>query len=160
MCIRDSTGDIEVRSVAANLDLDAALLGVPFTVEGIGAEGITASADFNGSSNTRLLTGNDELATDATAEVRVVVLAQTGSESGPFNFEFDVDATSPSTAELDVDTASAERIVPVVQVIDRALLATNNNDGTYAVEHIVTARNAGNTEVSSCLLYTSDAADE
>ena len=149
-----NTGDIEVRSVAANLDLDAALLGVPFTVEGIGAEGITASADFNGSSNTRLLTGNDELATDATAEVRVVVLAQTGSESGPFNFEFDVDATSPSTAELDVDTASAERIVPVVQVIDRALLATNNNDGTYAVEHIVTARNAGNAEVSSINVAT------
>ena len=147
LAVVTNTGDIEVRSLGASLDLQEALQGADFTIEGIGADGATVSSDFNGNSNPRLLTGNDELARDATAEIRLVVLAQTGSNSGPFDFELGVEATSPSTAELDVDIASVDRIVPVVQVIDRALLSTNNNDGTYSVEHVVTARNSGEIDV-------------
>jgi len=151
-------GDIEVRSVQAQLDLDAALQQAPFTIESIGADGVIASTRYNGTSQTRLLEGNDEIARDGTAEVRLVVLANTGTESGPFVFELDTDAVSPSAESLEVATATAERTVPLVQLVDRALIAKNNNDGTYDIEHTVIARNAGNIDLPRINVATDFAA--
>ena len=150
----ENTGDIEVRRVQAELDLDDALEGAPFVVEAIGADGVIATTTFNGKGQTRLLEGNDELAADGTGQIRLVLLAETGSNSGPFTFELETTAISPSTAQLEVATAITDRTVPIVQVIDRALLSTNNNDGTYELSHSVTARNQGRIDVPRIAVFT------
>lgn len=145
--VLENTGDIEVRNIQATLDLDDALNGAEYTIETIGADGVVASTTFTGRSQTRLLSGVDEIASGAQAEIRVVVLAQTGADSGPFTFELDTSSIAPSQEDVVVPTATSEQTVPLVQIIDRALLATNNNDGTYAIEHKVTAHNVGEADV-------------
>ncbi len=145
--VLENTGDIEVRNVQAQLDLDEALDGADYTIEAIGADGVIASTNFNGRSQTQLLSGTDEIARGAQAEIRVVVLAETKNDSGPFAFELETAATAPSRADLDVPEVSVERTIPLIGIIDRALVATNNNDGTYDIEHTVIARNVGNGDV-------------
>ncbi len=145
--VLENTGDIEVRNIQATLDLDDALNGADYTIEAIGADGVIASTTFNGRNQTRMLSGVDEIASGAQAEIRVVVLAQTGTDSGPFTFELDTTSIAPSQEDVVVPTTNTEQTVPLVQVIDRALLATNNKDGTYEIEHKVTAHNVGEVEV-------------
>lgn len=145
--VLENNGDIEVRNVQATLDLDEALQGVDYTIEEVGATGVVVSADFDGKSRTALLSGVDEIARGAQAELRLVVLARTASKSGPFRFALATNAQSPARADVDIAPAVAERTVPIIRISDRSLVATNNNDGTYNIEHSVTARNAGNIAV-------------
>ena len=149
-----NTGDIEVRDVQAILDLDDALGGLPFVIESLAVDGALAADTFDGDIGSRILSGVNEIAFQARVDWRVVLVATTGDTSGPFTFELITEATSPATHELDIDTVSLERAIPLVQMIDQALTSTNNNDGTYEVEHAVSVRNVGEVAIPNVTITT------
>ena len=150
----ENSGDIELREVQARLDLDAALAGLPFVIETLAVDGAIASDTYDGVDQTALLSGVDEIASQARVDWRVVLLARTGDVSGPFTFDFTTVATSPATVTLEIDPVSVQRTVPLIQIIDQVLSSTNNNDGTYEIEHTVSVRNVGEIAVPAVAVTT------
>lgn len=150
----ENTGDIEVRGVQATLDLADALGDLPFVLESLAVDGAIASETYDGHTQTGLLSSVDEIASQSRSDWTVVLVARTGDVSGPFTFELETTATSPAEVTLDIAPVSIERTVPLVQIIDQVLTATNNNDGTYEIEHTVSARNVGEIEVPGIAVST------
>jgi len=150
----ENSGDVELRDVQARLDLDDALAGLPFVIETLAVDGAIASDTYDGIGRNALLSGVDEIASQAQVDWRVVLVARTGDVSGPFTFELTSAATSPAAVTLEIDPVSVERTVPLVQIIDQVLGSTNNNDGTYEIEHTVSVRNVGEIAVPAIEVST------
>ena len=151
-------GDVEARDVQAQLDLDDAFEAgssdVPFQVQFISVEGLNNAEDFDGVSNTGLLTGTETIGVDGTVDFRVLVHATPDDEPGPFLFTLRPSATSPANADIrsgvSIDTVS----VPIIGIVSQSIEAENNNDGTYLVTHSVTAENGGNGQLEGIQVFT------
>ncbi len=150
----ENLGDIELRNVAIELPVSAALEDTPITIERIGADGLTISDRFDGGAMSALLTGNDVLAAEDSARWDMTFIARTGSLGGPFLFDLAAAAESPATAFVDVHAEPAERAVPLIRVLERSLTPTNNNDGTYSIEHAVRVRNVGGASIPAISVFT------
>ncbi len=150
----ENVGDIELRDVSVEFPISAALEGTPITIERIGANGVTISDRFDGGVATGLLTGNDVMPSESSARWDMTFTARTGSLGGPFIFDLGVAATSPATETVEVHAEPIERAVPIIGILERKLTPTNNNDGTYSIEHFVRVLNVGGASIPAISVFT------
>ncbi len=138
-----NTGDIELRAVNTTLDLAATFGSVDFDVADLSSRTLRLERGFDGREQTSILREDSRLLVGEVAQWTLVLVADSRIEFGPFTFDADSQAVSPGGQSIDPDQVSVTRALPLVQVIDRSLTSKNNNDGTYLVEHRVSARNVG-----------------
>ena len=140
-----NTGDVELRRVSNALRLREIFDDAPVTIEGLGVNGLTLSENFDGVTFAEMFTRDDVLAAGAEAQWDMTVAVATGADAGPFEIAADARGISPATEVVEVSTSTIARAVPIIEISGRSFTPTNNNDGTYSIEHVV----------EICLLYTS-----
>ncbi len=149
-----NTGDIELRDVSLALDLVNTFAPSEFAIVDVSSPNLSIARTFDGGEQTAVLDETNRLSAGDEARWTLTVIADTGADPGPFEFAVDARATSPAGHDLAPETSSTQRSVPLVQVIDRSLASSNNNDGTYDVIHGVTVRNVGGVPLSGVAVDT------
>lgn len=149
-----NTGDIELRDVDVAFDIAASFGSIPFDVADLSSRTLRLDRDFDGREQTSLFQQENRLLVDEVAQWNLVIIADTRTNFGPFTFDVIAQAISPGTRSIGPDAVSVSRALPLVQIIDRSLTASNNNDGTYDVEHRVSARNVGGVALEEVSLRT------
>ncbi|MDW3176622.1 MAG: hypothetical protein R8J94_04450 [Acidimicrobiia bacterium] len=149
-----NTGDIELRDVALTLDLANTFAPSEYAIVDVSSRTLSLERTFDGDEQIAVLDETNRLSSGEEARWNLTVIADTGADPGPFDFAVEARATSPAGHDLAPKTSSTQRSLPLVQVIDRSLVASNNNDGTYDVVHGVTVRNVGGVPLSGVTVNT------
>ena len=102
----ENLGDVELRNVQVNDDLDASFAGATYTViSGPSSSSLTVNANFDGSSDINLLAGTQTLAVGESGTVSFTVRFNPNGLTGPFVNVANGSATSPANASVtDVST--------------------------------------------------------
>lgn len=149
-----NNGDIELRDVATTIDLAATFGSITFEVVDLSSRTLRLERSFDGQEQIGLLREGNRLLVEEVAQWNLVLLADTRTNFGPFEVSAQGGAVSPAGQILGPDTISFSRALPLVQIIDRSLTSSNNNDGTYIVEHGVSARNVGGVSLAGISVRT------
>ncbi|MDH3620168.1 MAG: hypothetical protein OER91_04710 [Gammaproteobacteria bacterium] len=158
-----NTGDDELQSLLLEDDLDIFGTGTLVAVESLASDGLSLNPNYDGLTDTQLLSGTDTLPVFGTGTVTFVLRFDPGDEAGPFANTVTTTATGVVSAEQVSDTATAtfDRLGdpgpgpgqdPSIAVQKGAGEVTLNDDGSQSVPITITVSNTGDDELQGLLL--------
>jgi len=142
-----NTGDERLGSVQIEDDLNIFETGTLLEVENIASTDFTLNINYDGVSDTLILTGDDTLALNASGTVTFTVRFDPGDESNPFRNVATATATSetsstPVTGADDVFfPAQPPQVIPGIEIAKTAGVVRENNDGSLSVDIGLTVTN-------------------
>lgn len=147
----ENTGNVPLSSIEINDDLAASFTNAAsWSVSNIQSAQFSLNASFNGQGNNNLLDGSNALAVGANGTVSFDMTVTPGQVLAYVN-SADVSGRSPANAQvIDIDSANVVfGEAPAIELTKSIDQITNNNDGTFDVEFVLTAQNQGDVPLSN-----------
>ncbi len=138
----ENTGDVNVGSLSAVLDLQAAFDGRPIVVEGLSSDDFVIAPTWTAGSAS-FLEASDILRVGASGDWFATVVVDVAGEPGPWRLETTATGIPPTLEPVESTPAAVSRSIPMFSVADETLTSENNGDGTYTVRHRLVLQNRG-----------------
>ncbi|HLO54261.1 MAG TPA: SdrD B-like domain-containing protein, partial [Saprospiraceae bacterium] len=162
----ENTGDVLLDNVQVVENLNATFTGATsYTVNNISSADFSVNNNFNGNTDTNLLTGNDNLIYLGNGSITLTVTVTPGSNLGAYNNTAVVNGTSPANQSVTDDSQNGTEVDPdnnddptdndeptsvtftenpsigIAKAITNGPI--NNNDGTYTLTYTMLVENTG-----------------
>ena len=168
----ENTGDMALSSVQVVEDLGATFAGTTaVSIDSVTSGTFAVNGSYDGSTDTNLLAGTDNLLAGASGTITLTVTVTPGSNLGPYNNTATASGQSPSGTTVtddsqdgtDVDPdgdgipANNDEPTPVTFIEDAEIGVaktissgpTNNGDGTYTLTYTILVENTGDVALGS-----------
>lgn len=150
-----NAGDTPLNGVQVVDDLEAVFGVGNVTADSVTTATLSGNAGYDGlaAGDTNLLDGTDSLAVAATADIDIAITVTPGANLGPYVNAATASGTSPGNQAVN-DTGNAPNVSfaedPEIGVAkDISAGPTNNGDGTYTLDYLITVENSGDVALSA-----------